>query len=91
MIYILMYLNLFLDMVLEFSLLPFISYLDTNKHNNIVENINWVLSGLSLGVHKMLNRIGRTCISLLKYNTSTFMYFIRSVGYSAICCLVQVA
>jgi len=25
-----------------------------------------VLSGLSVGVHKMLNRIGRTCISLLE-------------------------
>jgi len=26
-----------------------------------------VLSELSVGVHKMLNRVGRTCISLLKY------------------------
>ena len=41
------------------------------------------LSELSVGVHKMLNRIGRTCISLLQLNTSVFMHFIR-VGYSAI-------
>jgi len=49
------------------------------------------LSELSVGVHKMLNRIGRTCISLLQLNTSIFMHFIRSVGYSAIWYLVQVA
>jgi len=35
--------------------------LDANKHSNIVEHINWVLSELSVGVQKMLNRIGRTC------------------------------
>ena len=28
----------------------------------------------------MLNRTGRTCISLLQQNTSVFMHFIRSVG-----------
>jgi len=64
MIYILVYLNLLLDTVLFFSLLPLISYLDVNKHSNIVEHIIWVLSELSVGVHKMLNRIGRTCIPL---------------------------
>jgi len=37
---------------------------DTNKHSNIVEHINWVLSELSVGVHKTVNRSGRTCISL---------------------------
>jgi len=42
-----------------------VAHLDTNKHSNMVEYINWVLSELSVGVHKMLNRIGRTCISLL--------------------------
>jgi len=40
-----------------------------------------VLSELSVGVHKMLNRIVRTCISLLQQNTSVFMHFIRSVGW----------
>jgi len=34
--------------------------------------INGVLSELSVGVHKMLNRIGRTCISLLQYRTLQF-------------------
>jgi len=33
--------------------------LDTNKHSNIVEYVNWVLSELSVGVNKMVNRIGR--------------------------------
>ena len=43
-----------------------------------------VSSELSVGVHKTLNRIGRTCISLLKYcRTSVFLHF-TSVGYSAI-------
>jgi len=40
--------------------------LDVNKHSNIVEHIIWVLSELSIRVHKMLNRIGRMCISLLE-------------------------
>jgi len=66
MIYILIYLNLLLDTVLYFSLLPLKSYLDVNKHRNIVEHINWVLSELSVGVHKIFNHIGRKCISLLK-------------------------
>jgi len=51
MIYILIYLNVLLDTVLQFSLLPLISYLDANKHSIIVERINWVLSELSVGVH----------------------------------------
>jgi len=38
---------------------------DTNKHSNVVQYINWILSELSAGVHKTVNRIGRTCISLL--------------------------
>jgi len=42
MIYIFIYLNLLLDTVLYSSLLPLISYLDVNKHSNIVEHINWV-------------------------------------------------
>jgi len=37
----------------------------TNKHSNIVEHINWVLSELSVRVHKTVNGIGRTCILLL--------------------------
>jgi len=52
-------------MVLQFSLVAQLSDYDTNKHRNIVEHINWVLSELSVGVHKTVNRIGRTCISLL--------------------------
>jgi len=36
-----------------------------NRHNNIVEHINWVLSELPVAVHKMQNRISRTCISFL--------------------------
>jgi len=46
------------------SLLQLISHLDKNKHSNIVEHHNRVLSELSIGVHRMLNRIGRMCISL---------------------------
>ena len=49
MICMLIYLNLLLDTVLQFSLLPLITYLDVNKHSNIVEHINWVLSELSVG------------------------------------------
>jgi len=63
---VLIYLNLLLDTVLQFSLPPLISYLDVNKHSNIVEHINCFFSELSVGLHKMLNRIGRTCISLLQ-------------------------
>jgi len=61
----LIYLNSLLDTVLWFSPFP-ILYLDVNKNGNIVEHINRALSELSVGVHKMLNRIGRTCISLLQ-------------------------
>jgi len=46
--------------------LPLISYLGVYKHSSIVEHIIWVLSELSVGVNKMLNRIGRTCIPLLQ-------------------------
>ena len=77
--------------MLYFSLLPLISYLDVNKHSKIVEYIDWILSEFSVGVHNMLNRIVRTCISLLQWNTSVFMHFVRSVGYSTVWCLVQVA
>ena len=62
MSYILIYLNLLLDTVLQFSLF-LVSYLDVNKNGNIVEHIKWVLSELSVGVHKMLNRTGHMCIS----------------------------
>jgi len=48
MIYILIYLNLLLDTVLLFSLLPLISYLDANKHSNIVEHINWFYQSCQL-------------------------------------------
>jgi len=41
MIYILIYLNVFLDTELQFSILPLISYLDVNTNSNIVENITW--------------------------------------------------
>jgi len=43
---------------------------DTNKNSNIVEYINWVLSEPSVGVHKTVNRIVRTCISLLSSGDS---------------------
>jgi len=39
---------LLLDMVLEFSLVALLSNYDTNKHRNIVEHINWVLSELKV-------------------------------------------
>jgi len=39
-------------MVLQFSLVALLSDYDTNKHSNIVEHINWVLSELSVRVHK---------------------------------------
>jgi len=48
-------------------LVALLSDYDTNKHSNIVEHISWVLSELSVGVHKMLNRIGRTWISLVEH------------------------
>jgi len=37
-----------------------------NRHSNIVEHIKWVLSELSVAVLVMLNRIDRTCVSLLQ-------------------------
>jgi len=54
-----------LDTVLVFSLLALMSYSDANKHNSIVKYINWVSSQRSVGVHKTLNHIGRTYVSLL--------------------------
>jgi len=47
-------------------LVALLSDYDKNKHSTIVEHINWVLSELSVGVDKTVNRIGRTCISLFK-------------------------
>jgi len=52
-------------MVLQFSSVALLPDYGTNKHSNIVENINRVLSELSVGVHNTVNRIGRKCISLL--------------------------
>jgi len=60
-----MNLILLLDMVLQFSVVAQLSDYDTKKHSNIVEHINWVLSELSVGVQKTVNRISRTCMSLL--------------------------
>jgi len=54
--------SLFLDTVVYFSLLALISYFDTNKQSSIIYQL--VVSELSIGVHKMMNCIGRTCISL---------------------------
>jgi len=75
-------------MVLQFSLVAQLSDYDTHKHSNIVEHINWVLSELSVGVHKTVNPLGRTCISHLSRTHRFSCIFIRSIGYSAICCLV---
>jgi len=47
------------------QLVALLSDYDTNKHSNVVKYINWILSELSVGVHKTVNRVGRTCISLL--------------------------
>ena len=41
-------------------MITLLSDYDTNKQRNIVEHINWVLSELSAGVHKTVNRTGRT-------------------------------
>jgi len=48
----------------SFSFITLLSDYDTNKQCNIVEHINSVSSELSVGLHKTVNRIGRTCISL---------------------------
>jgi len=53
-----------LDMVLQFSLVAQLSDYDTKKHSNIVEHIIWVLSELSVEVHKTVNRIGRTYVRI---------------------------
>jgi len=60
--------------------------LDVNKHRNIVEDIIWVLSELSAEAHQMLNRVGRTCISLFTVEHFSFhaFYTVRRVYYSAI-------
>ena len=71
-------------MVLQFSLVALLPDYGKNKQSNIVEPLNRVLSELSDGVHKTVNRIGRTYISLFKSNTYILMHFIISVGYSAI-------
>jgi len=55
---------LLLDMVLQFSLVAQLSDYDTKKHSNIVEHIIWVLSELSVEVHKTVNRIGRTYVRI---------------------------
>jgi len=47
-------------MVMQFNLVTLLSVCDTNKQSNIVEHINRVLPELSVGVHKTVNRIGRT-------------------------------
>jgi len=60
-------LNLLLDTVLFFTVPALISYLDRNKHSSVVEHINWVLSESSVGVHKMLNGIDRTCMSPVEH------------------------
>jgi len=52
-------------MVLSLSLVTILSDYDKNKQSNIVEHISWVLAELSVGVHKTVNFLGRTCISLL--------------------------
>jgi len=62
-------LYLLLDMILQFSLVAQLPDYGTNKQSNIVEHLNRVLSELSVGVHKTVNRIGRTYISLFKSNT----------------------
>jgi len=52
-------------MVLQFSLVALLPDYGTNKQSNIIEHLNRILSELSVGVHKTVNRTGRTCISLL--------------------------
>jgi len=60
-----MILILLLGMVLYFSLVTLLADYDTYKQSNIVDHINWVLSELSVGVHKTVKFIARTCIPLL--------------------------
>jgi len=52
-------------MVLQFSLVALLPDYGTNKQSKRVEHLNLVLSELSVGVHKTVNGIGRTCISFL--------------------------
>jgi len=56
-------------MVLQFSLVPLLPDYGRNKESTIVEHLNRVLSELSVGVHKTVNRNGRTYISLFNSNT----------------------
>ena len=67
-------------MVLQFSLFALLSDYGhgANKHSNMVEHISWVLSDLSVGVHKTVNRIGRTCTSLLS-RTHRFSCILQDV------------
>jgi len=51
-------------MVLQFSLVALLSDYDTKEHSNMVEHINWILSELSLGVHKTVNSIGRMYVHI---------------------------
>ena len=60
---------LLLDMALQFSLVALLLDYGTNKQSNILEHLNRALSELSVGVHKTVNRIGRTYISLFKSDT----------------------
>ena len=46
-------------------MITLLSDYDTIKQRNIAKHINWVLTELSVRVHKAVNRIGRTCISLV--------------------------
>jgi len=56
-------------MALQFSLVALLLDYGTNKQSNILEHLNRALSELSVGVHKTVNRIGRTYISLFKSDT----------------------
>ena len=65
-------------MVLQFSLVAQLSDYDTKKHSSIVKHIIWVMSELSVEAHKTVNRIGRTCISLLS-RTHRFSCILQEV------------
>jgi len=53
------------------------------RNSNIVEHNNWVLSELSAGVRKKVNRIGRTYISLLSSRTNRFSCILYKVWVTA--------
>jgi len=67
---------------LQFNLITLLSDYDTIMQRNIVEHINWVLSELSVGVHKEVNRIGCMCISLLS-RTHRFSCILYEVWVAA--------